>query len=508
MNTKMSNDQTTQVLADKIVAYINGRRDSKLESFLKDAPKKNKLGEITNGAINTRLLAIVKKHHLDKDRISSIEKSKKTKEHTPLAFQMHSYQQLLALTENQPIDAELLNLKSTFQAFTQSNATEHQAAIWLTQWAAKAEDISFATHVSKLTHSSSKGTSVLDVTTEKNNCYLTTNSLNDMAIDTASANAASLPIADILKLESDGISVLDYIKNSDESVFKNFTDDNHLIETWMNQLKQAYDSSQKQSYFLSKQTYFPTKDGQYHLLLPLTSSSLVHALHLTHKKYWDEEQVATRKQKSEKNYSAAITITYPNKAYLHVTGSNHSNASSLNGQRGGRIALLPTMPRQWQSNFPRYAEKTSIFDRRLSDELKDEVDELKHYLLLLNNKQLSISEPKRNAAVVNKLEAISNQFFDYIEVVNANHERSWTLACKLPIEQQLLFEPMREDDVAKAIAINTDWQKAMSKTYGIWLNNQLKQKNRLPLTPIHSALWADAFLIELREVIATKQVTL
>ena len=38
----MSNDQTTQVLADKIVAYINGRRDSKLESFLKDAPKKNR----------------------------------------------------------------------------------------------------------------------------------------------------------------------------------------------------------------------------------------------------------------------------------------------------------------------------------------------------------------------------------------------------------------------------------------------------------------------------------
>lgn len=510
----MSNDQTTQVLADKIVAYINGRRDSKLESFLKDAPKKNKQGEITNGAINTRLLAIVKKHHLDKERISSIEKSKKTKEHTPLASQMHSYQQLLALTENQPIDAELLNLKSTFQAFTQSNAAEHQAAIWLTQWAAKAEDISFATHVSKLTHSSSKGTSVLDVTTEKNNCYLTTNSLNEIAIDTTSANAASLPIADILKLESGGISVLDYIKNGDESVFKNFTDDNHLIETWMNQLKQAYDSSQKQSSFLAKQAYFPTKDGQYHLLLPLISSSLLHAAYLKYNNFWSDEQKLVRNQKNASKYSPVDYIAYPTKATLHITRvktanvTAHLNVSILNKERRGGIPLLYAAPSQWKTSFPSYAEKTSIFDKRLSYELKDEVDELKTYLLLLNNKVLSISEPQRNATVVNKLQAISDQFFEYLEKINANHENGWTLSCKLPIEQQLLFEPMRQDYVAKATAINTDWQKVMSKTYGIWLNNQLKQKNRLPLTPIHVALWADAFLIELREVIATKEVTL
>ena len=282
----------------------------------------------------------------------------------------------------------------------------------------------------------------------------------------------------------------------------------------MNQLKQAYDSSQKQSSFLAKQAYFPTKDGQYHLLLPLISSSLLHAAYLKYNNFWSDEQKLVRNQKNASKYSPVDYIAYPTKATLHITRvktanvTAHLNVSILNKERRGGIPLLYAAPSQWKTSFPSYAEKTSIFDKRLSYELKDEVDELKTYLLLLNNKVLSISEPQRNATVVNKLQAISDQFFEYLEKINANHENGWTLSCKLPIEQQLLFEPMRQDYVAKATAINTDWQKVMSKTYGIWLNNQLKQKNRLPLTPIHVALWADAFLIELREVIATKEVTL
>jgi len=38
-------------------------------------------------------------------------------------------------------------------------------------------------------------------------------------------------------------------------------------------------------------------------------------------------------------------------------------------------------------------------------------------LLLIKNKSLSISEPKRNAVVLNKLRAISDNFFNYIEML-------------------------------------------------------------------------------------------
>lgn len=503
----MISNEAAQLLADGIAAYIYGRRDKKEDDFLKSKAKKNKQGEITNGAINARLLVYIKKHIENEEKVFNIEKSKKTKKQTSLDFQRDKYNCLLLLIDEELIDIEFLDLKSEYQEFLMNNEKEHDVVTWLTQWAVKAKDISFATHVGKLTHSSSKSSSVLDVTKEKNNCYLTTNSLNNIEVDTAASNAASLPIADILKVTAGGISVLDCLKNEDKLLFKKLTDNETLIDEWCGQLKQSYDSTQKQTYFLSKQTYFPVEDNSYHLLLPLTSSSLVHELHLEHKRYWDESQEAARKQKNSKKYSKTITRTYPNKAYLHVTGSNHSNASSLNGKRGGRISLLSAMPPLWKSNFQFHANKLSVFDKSLGFELRHEIDDLKKYLLLIKNKKLSISEPKRNAVVINKLQAVSNGFFDYVERVNNSMPNaSWSCDSRLPIEQQLLFEPKRESETVTAMKANKQWKKTLSQDYGLWLNRQLKQKNKLSLTSIHEALWTDAFALELREFIAIQEV--
>lgn len=489
---KMINEDVAKNLAHEIKSYIRERRDKKQEALFKEKPKKNKQGVVTNGAINARLSVIVEKHSDDKEAYAVIKKSKKDKDQTPLEFQKVKYKKLLSLISDDIVDTELLDLKSELKNLMQNSEAEHDPVTWLTTFSPKAKDISFATHVGKLTHSSSKSSSILDVTTEKNNRYLTTNSLNDIVIDIASSNAASLPIAAVLQLSVDGIRVLDCLKNEDISFFKHITNDDALITTWYNQLKQAYDSRQKRSYFLSKQTYFPIDDGHYHLLLPLKSSSLIHTLHLEHKKY-----------------SSVKTISYPNKAYLHATGSYHSNASSLNGQRGGRISLLSTMPPQWRSSGASYLKKISIFDKSLSYELTDDINDLKKYLLLLKNKKLSLSKPVRDAAVMRKLQIISEHFFDYTQSINMREaEEGWTCNSQLPIEQQLLLEPWRDDEIAKTVKMNKEWQEKLSKSYGKWLNNQLKKKSTLALKPIHTDLWSRHFLNELREFAATQEVML
>ncbi len=505
----MSNDEILQKLAGEIIVYINTRRDNKEEEFLKAKTKKNKQGVVTNGAIIERLLTIIKQLSQENDVIKSIEKSKKASGQNSLELQQEKYNKLISLAHKDVIDHQLIDLKKEYQEFVFDNSRKHETVTWLNQWCSKATDISFATHVGKLTHSSSKSSSIFDRSVGKNNRYLTTNSLLNLEIDTASSNAASLPIADILKLTINGVSVLECLKQDGKSLFKKFTDDDVVIDKWCNQLKQSYDSTQKQSFFLSKQIYFPTHDRQYHLLMPLTSSSLVHALHLEHKKYWDERQEKARGQQRNKKYSTTETCTYPNKAYLHVTASNHSNASSLNGKRGGRISLLPAMPPQWKFRMPSYINKTSIFDKNkaLSFELKEEINDLRNYLLLIKNKSLSISKPNRNATVVNKLQAVSSQFFNYLGVINANEEnKGWTVNSRLPPEEQLVFEPWREDEIAKELKINRIWQKTFSQSYGRWLNNQLSQKNSLHPKPIHAKLWADYFLLELREMIAIQEV--
>lgn len=339
------------------------------------------------------------------------------------------------------------------------------------------------------------------------NQYLTTT--EKPILDTAYPDNKYSSISQLYSIEVGDSYIGDLLRDGGEEYLKCFTDSSELLHFWCQRFSIFIKNENKQSYFLSKQIYFPIENNQYHLLLPLTSSSLVHELHLEHKKYWNEDQEEARKQKSKREYSEVITCTYPNKAYVHVTGSNHSNASSLNGKRGGRISLLPAMPPQWQSSLPSYVNKTEIFDRNLSYLLKDEVNDLKKYLLLIKNKSLSISEPKRNAAVINKLRAISGNFFNVIEQINANETvTNWTVDTELPIEQQLLFEYYREDEKAIAAKQNKQWMKVLSKFYARWLNKQLTEKGKLSLTVIHEAIWADAFLRELREFIAIQEVTL
>ncbi|XQW86315.1 type I-F CRISPR-associated protein Csy1 [Thalassotalea piscium] len=513
---KMIDEQLSKALSDEIIRYINNRRDIKEEHFLKDKPKKNKQGLISNGAIIARLSVVIKKTSDHVDDVIRIEKAKKSKIQTNLEFQRSRYEQLLSLVGD-VVDSNLVDIKNEYHEFLLTNREFFNPVTWLTNYSIKAKDISFATHVGKLTHSSSKSSSILDVSDEKKECYLTTNSLHNIEVDTASSNAASLPIADILKITVDGVSVLDCLKNNDKSLFENLTDNEVLINEWCEQLKQTYDRSEKQSYFLSKQTYFPVEEHQYHLLLPLTSSSLVHAIHLKHKAIWDgkkeldTEQRVANTQRNKKKFSEINTCVYLNKAILNITSNlkAHSNVSRLNLERQGKVPLLSTIPPQWQSSIPSYVNKTDVFDRSLSFVLKAEMNDLKKYLVLIKNKSLSISEPKRNAAVINKLRAIAGNFFNYIEQINSHTAiKNWTVETHLPIEQQLLFEYSRDDDKAVSAKQNKQWMKILSKSYGRWLNNQLKDKDKLPLTLIHEAVWADAFLIELREFVATQEVTL
>lgn len=491
-----------QQLAALIFSYIASRRDKKVESFYKDKPKKNKQGIVTNGAINIRLASMVSATVPDqKDAVKNIEKSKKEKTQTPLVFQEDKYQQLLSLLPEPITDDEILALKDELDRFLIDLENEFNPITWLNEWTSKASDISFASHVAKLTHSSSKSSSILDLTTQSSPRYLTTNSLQSPEIDTASSNAASLPIADILKLSVNDVSVLECIKSGETDFLKHITDDDKTINTWCKVLKQAYDSTQKSSYFLNKQVYFPVGDNRYHLLLPLTSSSLVQAIHREHQKYFTDEAKEDRKLRKNQKYSANEVRSYPNKAVIHVTGSNHSNASALNGQRGGRVKLFPALPPQWQSRNRSIARKTSLFDEQLSYRLKNQIDDLKNYLHVLKKQQLSISKPDRNGAVVGKLTAISDEFFNYILEIQLQEVAGWTIDSDLPVEQQMLLEPNREDEAAKVAKLAKDWLTMLSQSYARWLNKQLNNK-QLGLTKIQAQLWREHFIFELKYYLA------
>lgn len=518
----MNSESIDEAMAKKIIEYIFGRRDEKLETFLKAPPKKNKRGEVTKGAINERaekiLGAILKEpgREQQKKQFEEIIKSKKGNDQSSLSFQLdkfEKYKNLIAgddLFANEKLN-ELSGLDDELNNFIRTNNETHSPVNWLNEWTPKAKDISFATHVAKLTHPSSKGSSIFETSQKQLKGIVSTNCLIDKEIDVAVSNAASNPIGSVLKLSENGISLLELLKNNNYSPLEKISNNPENIKKWVDNLKQAYEEKQIKSYFLNKQVYFLVNDKHYHLLLPLVSSSMAQHLYSAIEVDPKEQNMAWEAYKKGE-YSSTIIQRFPNKAVLSITDNlkAHSNVSQLNNSRKGKLTLLNAEPPQWKSTFSNIKTRQNIFDYQLESTIKEEITDLKNYLRLLKNKKLSISHPVRNAAIKTKALAVISSFFDYIEMlIMAESQPNWTLTSNLPLEQQLLFEPSREDDAVKDIKLNKQWQKELSKDFGRWLNKQLNsgKKNRLNLTPIHEAIWTDWFLYKLKEYSDIKEVS-
>jgi CRISPR-associated protein Csy1 len=508
----MMNDDLTKSVQDAIKEYIDNVGDKKIEDRTLEKLDKFHKDFIENFYIQYKPeIKECSEIRIEIEKIKKEKVPKNSSKEEKITFSRKLIDELFSLVKDYCAFENFVESYENFLEkvkFIKSWNIYEQWFSWALEFG---EDSYLATHIAKLTHSSSKGSSVDVRYYDSCNKFCTkyVSTVKNPILDTAYPDNKYSSISQLYNNQVGEYFIGDLLREGDEKYLRPFTKHDELLKLWTSGLSKSIKNENKKSYFLSKQTYFPTQNRQYHLLMPLTSSSLVHALHLEHKEYWDEEQESARKQKSNKKYSTTVTCTYPNKAYLHVTGSNHSNASSLNGKRGGRIALLPTTPPQWRSQPSSYLNRVSIFDKSLSYELKEEINDLRNYLILIKNKSLSISEPKRNAAVMNKLQAISSQFFNYLETINANEtSTAWTINSKLPAEQQLAFEPWRQDEVAKALKLDNAWQKTLSQNYGRWLNQQLSQKGKLKLTPIQASLWTDCFLLELREMVSTQEVGL
>lgn len=380
-------------------------------------------------------------------------------------------------------------------------------------WAIRyGEDSYLATHIAKITHSSSKASSIdIRYFNDGKVCqdYLTT-SLENIALDQAYPDNKYSSISSFYMINEDGVFIGDILRDKEKSqnLIDKFVKDEVLKKQCVEYFFTFITNERKKSFFLNKQIYFPVQTEQYHLLLPLISSSLAQDLHEKFQKLFSDEQKQAKEKRKSNKYSNVVVISYPNKAVLNVTQSNHSNASKLNGARGGRLSLLSCAPPQWGLKLSSYKNKNSLFDRGLSARLDDEITELRTYLLVLKNKELSLSKPQRNAAIRRKVINIISSFFDFVLIINSNEsERGWTINASLPLQQQLLFEPWRKDDGVAELLSNDLWQEQLSKDFGRWLNSQLKTKKKsaLQLTPIHEAIWSSWFLIELKEHVALQE---
>lgn len=375
---------------------------------------------------------------------------------------------------------------------------KYSPKVWLTWAAENAKNVSFATHVPKLTHSSIDSSSFFDTSSTKKDSCLSTSSLKNIAIDGAVRGNQYSPVYQLLELELNGKKLASEFNNIETDLLQDFTGNSEQMKDWNLGFATALNEGVPSAHFLLKQVYFPIKESNYHLLCNLVSSSKAQALFEFSRRNTNENF----KLKNNIKYSFETYFNFPNRASLSITASNHGNASQLNGKRGGRLGLFSCQPPVWHSQLKPPIYKTSFYyELSRNYEVQENIQYLADFLLRFENLQLSIKDPKRMYWVEEWIANLADEVLVYVKAIQAlTPGWSATEGIKLKPEHQVLLDCKRtgEDFIAMKTSIN--WQAIIIKDFSSWLNNRLNKLNKsFTPTDAHSKLWSKLFEANFRE---------
>ena len=476
----MEEQKTEQPLSELIKAYIKGRRDDKVVKLLKDKPGKNGEGGI-NQKLNIKIEKVAKGNIELDNKLKEIIKLIKTKDEADLTFQLKRYDNLLSLAHECDSVDDIESVITEYDKKRREIDCEYDCNTWISWAAEKAEGVSLATHVIKLTHSgiSINASCLYDKSTVQSNSCLTTANVYKPVID-GSCDAKLQPIVNFLQIKNMSGSLLDQILSNDYRVLEQFANSKEQLENWVSGLKKAIDKPKKNSHYLAKQVYFPVQDGEYHLLANVPSSSLAQDLFERFEKYRSEEAKEIRRCKDKNKYSTGLCTSYPDKARLSVTASPkaHLNVSKLNKERNGIISLLSCKPPVWQSRLKSPVNKSSLFYTEVHYWSRDTVQKLQRLLLAVKINGLSVNNPKVHAHFSAMVEEIIEFLFQYVTSIhNLENQSGWSRDAKrLKLSHQLWLDPFREDEEFQQKRNTMEWQVDICRDFSLWLNSSLKHK--------------------------------
>ncbi|GKW41402.1 type I-F CRISPR-associated protein Csy1 [Pectobacterium parvum] len=374
---------------------------------------------------------------------------------------------------------------------------KHEVRAWLTDAASRAGQISLVTHALKFTHSDAKGSSIFSAETAADAKTLSTATLAQPAID-AVGNAAALDVARLLQTEHDGDSLVSALQRGDHRALEALAENPEQLTQWLAGFQQVFTDRQPSSHKLAKQIYFPTENGEYHLLSPLYSSSLAQALHqrINAVRFGDEAK-DIRKARKDNLWHDQLDISYPNLAVQNMGGTKPQNISSLNSSRSGRSYLLSCAPPQWNSIEKPPQQHECIFrsNGEVDYHTSDIVKSMRRFLL-------SVKKVQNNRDIrqqrLHYLDQLIDQLFFYVSSVQ-NLPSGWSAESELKRAQQLWLDPYRAktDTVSRREREAGDWQKAVAYDFGRWLNRRLKHEE-LIFGEVERREWSTAALFKRR----------
>lgn len=222
----------------------------------------------------------------------------------------------------------------------------YETRAWLTDAASRAGQISLVTHAAKFTHGDAKSSSIF-TQTEAQDGYLSTSTLAKPAVD-AVGNAAALDVAKLLQTEVDGDSLLDCLKRGDASPLTSLAENDAQLALWIDGFSRALTTKQPTSHKLAKQVYVPVGEGYHLLnpLFSSSLAQAMHQRMVALR--FSEESKAVWQTRRDKKWHSQPLVVFPNTAVMNFGGTKPQNISALNSSRGGRVWLLSSSAPQWE----------------------------------------------------------------------------------------------------------------------------------------------------------------
>lgn len=346
---------------------------------------------------------------------------------------------------------------------------------WLENAARRVSQIQLVTHAIKYIHPDARGTSIHHVGSSCPEPWVSSSSAPP--VDDVVGNAAALDVFKFLKLETDGIPLLQRAQSSDPAFQAAMSDDVSRASDWCKAFANiTRDSGATATHTLAKQLYFPLPDGGYHLLGPLYPTAVMHSLHqhIQHDRFSDEAKAA-REARRKKIAHPHGHREHPQLCMRKFGGSKPQNISQLNSERGGVGYLLPSLPPTWKSQgIKPPLHVTTVFSRWMQwGYLKFLTLDLKRYLERLPRERSNIYMRHGRARRVDDI--VDALLVRAAAIQQLPSGWSAMAECRLDAAEAYWLDPGRanSDETFAQQRNSGDWPLEIGHRFGNWLNARI-----------------------------------
>lgn len=400
-----------------------------------------------------------------------------------------------------------------------AGAAKYDYTAWLADAARRVGQIRAVTHVLKATHPDARGSN-LHVAPGKLRQHVEIGShvLGDDFAEDVVGNAAALDVFKFLKLEVDGRRLLDWMQIGDADLQGALHADAEIAREWMQAFASLVRSEANAvSHEMAKQVYWlvagnPADDEHYHLLQPMFSSSLAHAVHadIQDARFGEDNKLARHAYRAKEPHDRSYR-DYRHLVARKLGGTKPQNISQLNSERGGVNYLLASLPPTWRMDRPRKLLGLESAMDRLAyfPGVHRQIKQLADFLLA----NPPPTEPTR--ATRRRMEQeLGAQLSLFAAETRARFEPGWTRSpdCTLPQYEKLWLDPERtelpvrkdadhpeweRDDLAfKAAYTFGDWPDEVAGIFASWVNGRLREAGLISVGDAEYRHWAKQAIVD------------